>query len=273
MTSAQLEVWGDPIAHSRSPQLHRAAYAQLGLDWSYERRRVTEETFDAELAGLGAAWRGLSVTMPLKGCAFAAAHTRDAHATLTGAVNTLLLGPERHGFNTDVGGIVDAFAEAGLASLRHGRILGTGATAASALVALAAMGAADVDVRARRPERAAELARIAAELGVTLTVSEFADAATAVDATVATLPSGTVLDADLSASLAAAGGVLFDAAYAPWPSALAAQWGTAPVISGLAMLLFQAVRQVRIFTTGEQETPLPDEPAVVAVMRGALMGD
>ena len=48
----RLEVWGDPVAHSRSPQLHTAAYRVLGLDWSYERRQVAESAFDAELAGL-----------------------------------------------------------------------------------------------------------------------------------------------------------------------------------------------------------------------------
>ena len=273
MTSAHLEVWGDPVAHSRSPQLHRAAYAQLGLPWSYERRRVTEASFDAELVALGETCRGLSVTMPLKGRAFAAAPTRDRYAELTGAVNTLLLGPQRRGFNTDVAGIVDAFGEAGLTALRRARILGTGATAASALVALVTMGAREVDVRARRPERAADLARIAAELGVVLTVHGFTDAVDDAEATVATLPSGTVLDTEVAARLATAGGVLLDAAYAPWPSALAARWEAAPVISGLSMLLFQAVRQVRIFTSGEPETPLPDEPEVVAVMRAALMGD
>ena len=63
----RLAVWGDPIAHSRSPQLHAAAYRALGLDWEYDRRRVAEDEFDAALAGLDAAWRGLSLTMPLKG--------------------------------------------------------------------------------------------------------------------------------------------------------------------------------------------------------------
>ena len=48
--ATRLEVWGDPIAHSRSPQLHAAAYAVLGLEWSYGRRRVDEVSFVGELA-------------------------------------------------------------------------------------------------------------------------------------------------------------------------------------------------------------------------------
>src|SRR5690349_19962063 len=64
--AAHLAVLGSPIAHSRSPQLHQAAYRVLGLDWSYERREVTDDGLAVFLGGLGAGWRGLSLTMPLK---------------------------------------------------------------------------------------------------------------------------------------------------------------------------------------------------------------
>lgn len=270
----RLAVWGDPIAHSRSPQLHQAAYARLGLPWTYERRRVDAAGFVAALDGLDESWRGLSLTMPLKEEAFHAATERDQAAQLTGAVNTLLLhGTRRAGFNTDVGGLVDAFAEHSVSSIRSARILGAGATAASALVALVRLGAQTVDVRARRPERAAALSQIGAQLDVQVTVSAFDDRSDAADATVATLPTGIVLDPAVAYALARSGGVLLDAAYAPWPSPLASVWGDAPVISGLLMLLHQAVRQVRIFAGGDQESPLRDEDAVVAVMRHALMGD
>ena len=66
----RLAVWGDPIAHSQSPALHSAAYAALGLDWQYDRRQVDEAGFDAAIDGLDDAWRGLSLTMPLKERAF-----------------------------------------------------------------------------------------------------------------------------------------------------------------------------------------------------------
>ena len=269
----RLEVWGDPIEHSRSPELHRAAYAQLGLDWSFERRRVPLGSFMAELGTLDASHRGVSVTMPLKDEAFAAADWHDRYAQLTGAVNTLLLGVQRRGYNTDVGGLVDAFAENGIAQLGSGRILGAGATAASALVALADLGAARVEVRARRPERAAGLVDLGDRLGIAVTAASLDDPLAPADATVATLPSGTVLERHTAEALAENGGVLLDAAYAPWPSALAEHWGQAPVISGLLMLLHQAVRQVRIYTGGEPDRPLEDEAAVLGVMRAALMGD
>lgn len=277
MRGHRLAVWGDPIAHSRSPALHAAAYRELGLDWHYDRRRVTAEGFSTALESLDDSWRGLSVTMPLKEEAFRAAGTRDRHAELTGAVNTLLLdtrpgplGARPAGFNTDVGGILDALAEDGFAAAHAVRVLGAGATAASALVAAAELGTTSADVRARRPERAAGLVALGERLGLRMSLSGFDAPATAVDLTFATLPSGTDLGHDRSISLAEAGGALFEAAYAPWPSALAASWGEAPVTSGLSMLLHQAVRQVRVFLHGDAQRELDDESRVLAAMRSAL---
>ncbi|QMU98180.1 shikimate dehydrogenase [Microbacterium esteraromaticum] len=269
----RLAVWGDPIGHSRSPELHTAAYRHLGLEWTYDRRRVDRTGFGTALRSLDDSWRGLSLTMPLKEAAHDAAHDLDRHAALTGAVNTLLLGDTLRGFNTDVGGIVDAFSHAGVTSVGVARILGAGATAASALVALSDLGAAEVEVRARRPEAIERLRPIARAVGVRLTVADFATAASDVDVTVATLPSGTVLDTAIAAPLAAVGGTLFEAAYAPWPSALAAVWPSANVISGFEMLLFQAVRQIRIFRFGDQHRRLPDEAVTVDIMRSASMED
>lgn len=271
--TARLAVWGAPIDHSKSPVLHSAAYRALGLDWEYGRKHVDAEHFIAELAQRDATWRGLSLTMPLKEAAFRSASSHDRHAQLTGAVNTLLFGDVLHGFNTDVGGIIDALAENGIRSLGTARILGAGATAASALVAVAELGAQHVDLRARRPERAEEIARLGGRLGVHITVSDFLTPASDVDVTIATLPTGTVLDADVAERFAAAGGVLLDAAYAPWPSALARVWNDAGAISGLAMLFNQAVRQVRVFVHGDPLIELPDERRVRDEMYAALMGD
>lgn len=270
MNGDRLAVWGDPISHSKSPALHAAAYRVLGLDWEYGRQQVAAEEFLGALGSLGGRWRGLSLTMPLKEVAFRVAASRDAHAELTGAVNTLLLGDHLAGYNTDVGGIIDALAEADIQSVRTVRILGAGATAASALVAVADIGATVVDVRARRPERAAGLVDLGKRIGVAVEVYGLDALPSSVDLTIATLPSGTALPAEVVEPLAAQGGALFDAAYAPWPSALARVWGDAPVISGLGMLLHQAVRQIRIFRHGDPTIELPDEAAVVRAMRAAL---
>lgn len=270
MTRHRLAVWGDPIAHSRSPQLHAAAYDVLGLDWEYSRRRVDDAGFATALESLDDTWRGLSLTMPLKEEARRAAATVDAHAAATGAVNTLLLGERPAGFNTDVGGIIDALEDEAITAVPRVRILGAGATAASALVAVAEMGAESIDVRARRPDRAAALAALGESLGIATTVGDLTADVLPVELTVATLPSGASLDADTSARLAEAGGTLFDVAYAPWPSSLATTWGSDSAVSGLGMLLHQAKRQIRIFLHGDPRHPLPDEHEVVSAMRGAL---
>lgn len=270
MTPQRLAVWGDPIAHSKSPQLHAAAYAALGLDWEYTRRRVDEVAFSDTLGALDDSWRGLSLTMPLKEKAHRAARTHDRYADLTGAVNTLLLTDGISGFNTDVGGIVDALGEQGLLDIESVRILGAGATASSALVACVEAGARSIDVRARRPERAAELVALGQQLGVAISASPFDADALDVGLTVATLPGGAELDDSTSARLSASGGVLFDVAYSPWPSALASVWSDGRAVSGEGMLLRQAVRQVRIFLHGDQSVPLPSEEAVVAAMKAVL---
>lgn len=270
MTRRHLAVWGDPIAHSKSPQLHAAAYGVLGLEWEYTRRRVAEGEFAAALRSLDESWLGLSLTMPLKEVAHGASAVLDRHAELTGAVNTLLLSDGIHGFNTDVGGIVDALDDQGLGDPERVRILGAGATAASALVASSELGAREVDVRARRPERAAHLVDLGERLGLSVTTAPFDADAEAVDLTVATLPSGAALAEQTTRRLSEGGGALFDVAYAPWPSALATAWSGGDAISGEGMLLRQAVRQIRIFRHGDQSVPLPSEDRVVAAMKSVL---
>lgn len=278
---AHLQVWGDPIAHSRSPQLHRAAYAALGLDWTYDRRLVDEASFAATLAALDASYRGLSLTMPLKGVARAAARTLDRRAQLTGAVNTLRLdddGP--HGFNTDVGGIVRDLAEQGVTAVSEARIVGAGATATSALVALGELGAEGVFVSARRPEAAAPLVSLGDEIGVRVRVEPL-DAATRGDLglTISTLPGGARLSPAAADALAASGGLLYDVVYGHWPTDLAKAWKRAGerAVAGSGMLLQQALLQVRIFVHGEVATPLPREDDVLRAMRDAAdaarMGD
>ncbi|MEV4688300.1 shikimate dehydrogenase [Microbacterium sp. LWH3-1.2] len=272
--ASRLEVWGDPIAHSRSPQLHAAAYEVLGLDWAYGRRRVDEASFGDELAGLDDTWRGLSLTMPLKGVAFAAASAHDRRAELTGAVNTLLLAPEgARGFNTDVGGIVRALADDGVTDVPRARIVGAGATATSALVALSELGARDVDVVARRPEAVESLAALGRELGISVAATSFA-ASVHVDVplTIATLPGDAPVTDAAADALAGAGGLLLDVVYGHWPTALSAAWeraaGTAR--SGLGMLLHQALLQIRIFRHGMPDTPLDREAEALVAMRRVL---
>ncbi|WP_150956519.1 shikimate dehydrogenase [Microbacterium testaceum] len=272
----RLAVWGDPIAHSRSPRLHSAAYGVLGLDWEYGRRQVDEAGFTAAMDGLDADWRGLSLTMPLKHAAARAAVSLDDDARRTGAVNTLLLSADGpRGFNTDVGGLARALDEFGVREPASIRVLGAGATATSAVVAAARAGAGRVEVRARRPEAAAPIAALADELDIDLHVAALDDAALEpVDATIAALPGGTDLGR-VADDLASVSGPLVDVVYGGWPTPLARAWQRAGVAAhdGLAMLLHQALLQVRVFVGGDPALALDREDAVLSAMRTALMGD
>lgn len=273
----RLEVWGDPIEHSLSPLLHTAAYAELGWEWHYERRRVAEHDFTPALAAARGRVRGLSLTFPLKQVAFAAAGAHDRFAASTGAVNTLLLTGERPlGFNTDVPGLVADLRERGLGEVDRARVIGAGATATSAIVALGAVGAGHVDVLARRPEAAAALIEVGTRAGVAVTAHPMdASGLPPASVTISSLPGGAHLEADIARSLADGGGVLYDVVYGQWPTPLAAAWQAAggDAVNGLGMLVQQAVRQIRVFGAGDAEEPLPRESAVVAAMRRALVGD
>lgn len=275
LTPVRLAVWGDPIDHSRSPLLHAAAYRELGLPWEYGRRRVAEAEFGAALAERDATWRGLSLTMPLKNVAAAAAVSLDDDARLTGAVNTLRFtadGPR--GFNTDVGGLARALREIGVDTPERVRILGAGATATSAVVTAVRLGAQAIEVRARRPEAAAPLVALGDALGVPVTVTALAAPEPAgADVTIATLPGGTDLG-DTASVLASVGGPLVDVVYGNWPTPLAVAWQEAgqQAVNGLGMLLHQALLQVRVFVGGDPAEPLEREDAVLAAMRTAVMG-
>ena len=118
-------VLGSPIEHSLSPVIHLAAYAHLGLDWGYERVELQPEGFVGFVDALDDTWRGLSVTMPLKEQA-AVCGVPDADVSLTGAANTVVPGPVRHVYNTDIVGLMDALRVEGLHELNVATIIGNG---------------------------------------------------------------------------------------------------------------------------------------------------
>jgi shikimate dehydrogenase len=273
--AARLAVLGSPIAHSKSPALHRAAYEVLGLAWSYRAIEVPYGDLGTFLHDLDDSWRGLSLTMPLKNEVLPLLDARSDLVERVGAANTVLLtGGQRAGFNTDVAGIVEAFREVGVTALESVQLLGAGATAASVLAAAAELGAERVSVSARDPEKARSLEPLAADLGVALTIRPMGmmDRSMIIpSAVISTLPGGT--DAGMSyPDPIRAESVLLDVAYEPWPSTLAQTWLDAggTVVSGLQMLLHQAVAQVRIFVTGEEHGVLEREDEIVAAMRSAV---
>lgn len=266
-----LAVLGSPIDHSRSPDLHGAAYAVLGLPWVYERVEVGSGGLEAFLTGLDASWRGLSLTMPLKREVLPLLTTASRVAELAEAANTVLLvDGELRGFNTDVAGIVHALADHGVHAADTAHIIGTGATARSAFLAAAELGASRVLVSGRSLAGVAELERLGDRIGVHTEWRLYgAEVPLRPDLVLNTLPGGVDPD-DLPA--ADLGDVLVEVPYDPWPTPRAARWGErgAEVVSGLEMLLHQAIAQVRIFVTGASGGDLDREDEVVEAMRRAV---
>jgi shikimate dehydrogenase len=262
-------VLGSPIAHSKSPALHAAAYRVLGLDWEYSSAEVTTETLPGFVARLDGSWRGLSLTMPLKRDVVPLLTDADELVRLTGVANTVLLTDAgRGGFNTDVFGLEESFRRAGVRALSSVAILGGGATAASAMVAASRLGATAATLALRDPGKAGALRPLADILGVHLQVQTLGHALPPSDAVISTLPNGADAQPMVPGHVSRSA-VLFDVAYEPWPTPLAAGWG-GPVIPGIEMLVHQAVAQIRVFLTGDPVRELADEANVVAAMRSAV---
>jgi shikimate dehydrogenase len=158
----RLGVLGWPVAHSRSPAMHNAALAALGLrDWHYQRLPVPPELFAETVAGLPAAgFVGANVTIPHKEAALALADDASAAATAIGAANTLAFADGRvHASNTDAPGLLAALAGAGVDPAGQvALVLGAGGSARAAAYALRTAGARRVAVWNRTPERAQRLA-------------------------------------------------------------------------------------------------------------------
>ncbi|MEV7888262.1 shikimate dehydrogenase [Streptomyces sp. NPDC002817] len=246
-------VLGSPIVHSLSPVLHRAAYEELRLtDWSYDRFDVDEAALPGFVAELGPEWAGLSLTMPLKRAVIPLLDEVSETAASVEAVNTLVFTEDgrRVGDNTDIPGMVAALREHGIEQVDSAAILGAGATASSALAALARVCAGEVVVYVRSEARAAEMRQWGERLDVDVRTEDWTDAADALHhpLVIATTPAGTT-DA-LAAAVPERPTTLFDVLYEPWPTELAARWSMfgGAVVSGLDLLVHQAVLQVEQMT-------------------------
>jgi shikimate dehydrogenase len=245
-------VLGSPVSHSLSPALHTAGYRALGLEhWTYAAHEVRAAELAGFVAGLDDSWRGLSLTMPLKEVAFDVASSVTETARVTGAVNTLVRRPDGgwDAHNTDVPGI-----EGALAGVEHGGeavLLGGGATARSAIVALAGLGVEHVTLAVRSEPRA-ETLRLAVHAGMAVTPVRLDTWGEhwAGGLVVSTLPPEGARAAATALGGRRRHGTLMDVVYADWPTplAVAADAAGADVISGLDMLVHQAAEQFRLFT-------------------------
>jgi shikimate dehydrogenase len=270
-TTTLVGVIGDPVRHSRSPAIHNAAFAHLGMDWAYVAFPVAAGAATAAVRGAHALGvRGLSVTMPHKQQAAELADRRSPEVELLGAANTLVLdasGASAH--STDGAGF--------LADLRRGlgfepagatcAVLGAGGAARSVVLALARAGASSVLVCNRSAERGRSAAALAGAAGALVAPEDLAAAALVVNATpvgMAGAAEGEQLPPGLLGALHA-GQAVYDLVYHPLetPLMVAAGRRGARVRGGLGMLVHQAAEQFRLFT---------GEDAPLEVMWHAALG-
>ncbi|MEU7932582.1 shikimate dehydrogenase [Micromonospora echinofusca] len=256
MTAARRAgVLGTPIAHSLSPVIHNAGYAAAGLTgWSYTRIECAAAELPDVVAGLGPEWAGLSVTMPGKEAALAVAAEVSPVAAAVGAANTLVRRPDGSWYadNTDVVGMVEVLTDAGVRPGATVTVLGAGGTARAAVAAAGRLGAGAVTVVARRPAAVEELRPVARAVGVEMRAAAWGDDAAThlgADVVISTVPKG-VADPLADVVVWRPETVLFDALYDPWPTPLAASAEAAGcrIVSGLDLLLAQAVGQFEHFT-------------------------
>jgi shikimate dehydrogenase len=267
-TVRRAAVLGSPVSHSRSPDLHLAAYAALGLsEWTYQAIECDEAALPGLVDGLGPEWVGLSVTMPGKRAALTRADVRTERARAVESANTLVRMPDGQwrADCTDIDGVSGALRARGWERAATGRalLLGAGATASAAVAGLADLGTRHVTLMVRRPERAEGTARVARQFGLEVDVVTWDPGlpqSGEVDVVVSTVPAGV---ADACAVAAARAPMVLDVVYHPWPTPMAQAVYAAggQLATGVDMLLHQAFGQVEQFT---------GRPAPREVMAGVL---
>jgi len=246
-------VLGRPIAHSLSPVLHRAAYAALGLGWTYRAVDCGVVELPATLHRLAADHAGVSLTKPLKLAAAGLVGSSDPIAAEVGAVNTIVFnGAEPSawiGYNTDVAGVVAAVRETGVeVTGAPALVLGAGGAARAAVTALIRLGADPITVCARRMEAAVEVAALGGAAAGWAAAPRLVTGARLVVSTVPPAAAEELAGAGWPASAA-----VVDVIYQGWPTGLGRLAGAAgaPVVGGLAMLVAQAAEAVRLMTGRE----------------------
>lgn len=249
----RLGVLGWPVAHSRSPAMHNAALAELGMgDWRYQALPVPPELFAETARALGdSSFVGANVTIPHKHAALALADTASDAARAIGAANTLTFAGDGTiaAENTDAPGLLAAIGEP-LAG-RRALVLGAGGSARAAVWALREADAACVAVWNRTAGRAASLA---AELGVRAVARpEPADVLVNCTAVGLQPAAGELAQLGLSRELAGGYALVVDLVYRGSETELieAARAGGARAVDGLDVLVEQGALSFELWTGRE----------------------
>ena len=264
-------VVGSPIEQSLSPVLHTAAYKHLGLDFAYGKNEVPAGGLRNFLSSsdLG----GVSVTMPLKHEAFDLAVSHDEDSLTTGVSNTLVRSSSGwRGFNTDVYGICEALSI--VSEPRVTVVIGSGATARSGMVALSKLfPKTQVHLISRNQDAGVALEVFGQTLGLNVSIKPATvQALTTADLVMSLVPAGSYAELweEIQRSGNSRSGTLFDVAYNPWPSKAGLAWNPSTVISGIEMLIWQAIEQVQLFASANGSIGEIDRSALYSVMKAAV---
>jgi shikimate dehydrogenase len=243
-------VMGWPVAHSRSPKIHNFWLEKLGLTGAYVLLPVAPGTLNIALPGLAAlGFKGCNITIPHKVDAMALVHDVDANARRVGAINTIVVQPDRclRGMNTDGFGFIHSLLEAAptwVADAGPITVLGSGGAARAVVLALADRGAKEIRLINRTFDKASALAT---EFGAPVMAlpwakrhAALADVALLVNTTSQGMHGNPPLDLDLGALPRHA--LVSDIIYVPMETPLlaAARQRGNPTVNGLGMLLHQA---------------------------------
>lgn len=270
-------VIGDPISHTRSPAMHNAAFAAVGLDWVYVPFHVTAENLEAAVAGFRATGvRGINATVPHKPALLELVDCASDEASFIGAINTLIFEPDGRvrGDNTDARGFLAAMQDHDV-TIPSGEkvvVLGAGGAARAVVAALGGAGASEIVVVNRTESRARDLAARAsrrmgvAARGCSLTSAALREALSGAAMLVNTTSGGMHGSTPLTVNpdLLRPPLVVYDIVYSPPETDLlrAASANGCDVLNGLSMLVHQAAIAFECWT---------GVPAPVEVMRDALV--
>ena len=258
MTKPYAEVIGDPVAHSKSPTIHRFWLKRLGIEGDYAATRVTAENLAAffESRRSSPDWRGCNVTLPHKQAVIPLLDRLTPMAAAVGAVNLISVAEDGLvGGNSDVDGICNALPTVAPGALERACLIGSGGAALAALAAFRAMGVQHLFLNVRNLAKGQALLALSGMRGRVGPVDDSANlkeaqlivnASTLGMAGQAAMPEGTLSAVRTIPDDAA---IVFDMVYAPLETALlaAARGRGLRTVDGLAMLVGQAAASFHLF--------------------------
>ena len=255
-------VIGDPVEHSRSPQMHNAVIHELGLDYVYVPFHVATDQIGHAVEGFKALKVvGINITLPHKKSVLPLMDKISREAELIGAVNTMVFEDGKvEGHNTDARGFINSLNEEGVNSVRgmNVLILGAGGASQAVVAGLAIERVANITIANRTVEKAVNLAdEIGSKTdisvkGISLDDSRLLECASECDLLVSTVTSGmdTSIEPVINPNWLNKDCIVCDIVYTPPETNLlkAAKKRGLKTIGGMGMLVHQGAISFELWT-------------------------